>query len=188
MTRGCTPPTRSKSSRRPARLRARRLIAVEGNPIDAMWSDRPAPPAGKVVLHDIKFAGEQGADKLRRIRAELTKSRLDALLVSDPQNVAWTFNIRGSDVGHTPLPLGMSLIPREGRPSVYFDGRKLDNAARAALEDLADVREPAALENDLDRTQGQDGAARSRQRGGGAVAAHRGAWRQGLARRRSDHR
>ncbi len=131
------------------------LIAVEGNPLDALWSDRPAPPAGKVVLHDIKFSGEQGADKLRRIRAELTKSRLDALLVSDPQNVAWTYNVRGSDVGHTPLPLGMSLIPREGRPSVYFDGRKLDNAVRAALEDLADVREPAALENDLTALKGK---------------------------------
>jgi Xaa-Pro aminopeptidase len=131
------------------------LIAVADNPIDALWSDRPAPPAGKVVLHDIKFAGEAGADKLRRIRAELAKSRLDALLVSDPQNLAWTYNIRGSDVGHTPLPLGMSLIPREGRPSVYFDGRKLDNAARAALEDLADVREPAALEKDLTALEGK---------------------------------
>jgi Xaa-Pro aminopeptidase len=131
------------------------LIAVEDNPLDALWGDRPAPPAGKIVLHDIKFAGEQGADKLRRIRAELAKSRLDALLVSDPQNVAWTYNIRGSDVGHTPLPLGMSLIPREGRPSLYFDGRKLDNAARAALEDLADVREPAALENDLTALKGK---------------------------------
>ncbi len=131
------------------------LIAVEDNPIDALWSGRPAAPAGKVVLHDIKFAGEPGADKLRRIRAELTKSRLDALLVSDPQNVAWTYNVRGSDVGHTPLPLGMSLIPREGRPSVYFDARKLDNAAQAALEDLAEVREPAALETDLTAFKGK---------------------------------
>src|SRR5688572_7997549 len=131
------------------------LIAIADNPIDALWNDRPTPPAGKVVLHDIKFAGEAGADKLRRIRAELAKSRLDALLVSDPQNLAWTYNIRGSDVGHTPLPLGMSLIPREGRPSVYFDGRKLDNTVRAALEDLADVREPAALEKDLTALQGK---------------------------------
>ena len=131
------------------------LIAVKDNPIDALWSDRPTPPAGRVVLHDIKFAGEQSADKLGRIRAELAKSRLDALLVSDPQNLAWTYNVRGSDVGHTPLPLGMSLIPREGRPSVYFDGRKLDNAARAALEDLADVREPAALEKDLTALKGK---------------------------------
>ena len=131
------------------------LIAVDDNPIDALWSERCAPPAGKVVLHDVKFAGEPGADKLRRIRAELVKSRLDALLVSDPQNLAWTYNIRGSDVGHTPIPLGMSLIPREGRPSVYFDGRKLDNAARAALEDLAEVREPAALEHDLAALKGK---------------------------------
>ena len=49
------------------------LVAVDGNPIDALWSDRPAPPAGPVTLRDIKFAGESAADKLKRIRAELHK-------------------------------------------------------------------------------------------------------------------
>jgi Xaa-Pro aminopeptidase len=131
------------------------LVALDNNPVDALWTDRPAPPTAKIVLHDLEFAGEKSADKLKRIRTELARSRLDALLVSDPQNIAWTFNIRGADVAHTPLPLGYSLIPREGRPGVYFDGRKLDNAVRAALEDLADVREPEVLEKDLAALHGK---------------------------------
>src|SRR6202521_875130 len=47
------------------------LIAIDGNPIDALWTDRPAPPAGPVSLRDVKLAGERAADKLKRIQAEL---------------------------------------------------------------------------------------------------------------------
>jgi len=125
------------------------LVAVESNPIDALWRDRPAPPAGRVVLRDIKLAGESAADKLNRVRVELAKLRADALVVSDPQNVAWTFNIRGSDIAHTPLALAFAVVPREGRPALYVDGAKLDNSVRAALEDVADVRTPDALTRDL---------------------------------------
>jgi Xaa-Pro aminopeptidase len=125
------------------------LVAVDGNPIDALWRDRPAPPAGPVTLRDIKLAGESAADKLRRVHAELKKLNADALAVSDPQNVAWAFNIRGSDIAHTPLALAFALIPREGRPSLYVDAAKLDNATRHALEAIAAVRAPDELTRDL---------------------------------------
>ncbi len=125
------------------------LVAVDRNPIDALWSDRPAPPAGKVTLRDIKFAGESAADKLKRIQAELKKLRADTLVVSDPQNVAWAFNIRGADVAHTPLALAFAVIPRDGKPALYVDGGKLDNKTRNAVEEIAAVRAPDELERDL---------------------------------------
>ncbi len=125
------------------------LVPVDGNPIDALWSDRPAPPSGPVVLRDIKLAGESAVDKLNRIRTEIAKLRADVLVVSDPQNVAWTFNIRGSDVTHTPLALAFALIRRDGRPSLYVDGGKLDNRVRSTLEEFADVRAPDDLTRDL---------------------------------------
>jgi len=125
------------------------LVAVDTNPVDAVWSDRPPPPLGPVVLHDVRFAGEEAAAKLGRVAAEVTKARADALVVSDPHAVAWAFNIRGSDVAHTPLPLAFALVPKEGRAAIYLEGRKLANAVRDRLEQLADVREPAALEPDL---------------------------------------
>ncbi len=125
------------------------LVPVDGNPIDALWSDRPAPPSGPVTLRDIKLASESAIDKLNRIRVEIDKARADVLVVSDPQNVAWTFNIRGSDVAHTPLVLAFALIPRDGRPALYVDGAKLDNAVRHALEEFCDVRAPDDLTRDL---------------------------------------
>src|SRR5215510_14365780 len=125
------------------------LVAVEPDLIDAIWADRPAPPLGAVTVHDVRFAGEAAEDKLARIRAEVAKLRADALVVSDPHAVAWAFNIRGADVAHTPLPLSFAVVPKDGRPTLYVDGRKLSNDVRHALEELADVREPAALEGDV---------------------------------------
>ena len=125
------------------------LVAVASNPIDALWRDRPAPPAGPVTLRDIKLAGESAADKLKRINGELIKLRADVAVVSDPQNVAWAFNIRGSDIAHTPLALAFAVIPREGKPVLYVDAAKLDNATRHALEGIAAVRAPDELAHDL---------------------------------------
>ena len=119
------------------------LVPIEPNLIDAIWTDRPAAPLGPIKLHDLRFAGEAAEDKLERIRAEIAKLKMDALVVSDPHAVAWCFNIRGSDVQHTPLPLSFAVVPADGRPSLYVDGRKLANDVRHRLEELADVREPA---------------------------------------------
>jgi Xaa-Pro aminopeptidase len=131
------------------------LVAVDSNPIDALWQDRPPSPAGAVSLRDPKLAGEAAPDKLKRIRAEITKLRADTLLVTDPQNVAWAFNIRGADVAHTPLALAFAVIPKDGRPALYVDGAKLNNTVRHAVEAFADVRAPDELARDLEKLQGK---------------------------------
>jgi Xaa-Pro aminopeptidase len=121
------------------------LVAVDSNPLDAVWSERPAPPLGPVTIHAMEFAGESEADKIGRIRAEMTRLGVDALVLSDSHAVAWTFNIRGADVSHTPLPLSYALVPKDGRPQIFIDHRKLSNSARNHLEANAEVKEPEAL-------------------------------------------
>ena len=125
------------------------LIAVDDNPIDVIWTERPQPPLGAVVAHDLRFAGEAATDKLGRVAAELQKTSADALVVSDPQAVSWLFNIRGSDVPHTPVVLAFAAVPKDGRPALYVDLRKLGNDMRLRLEELAEVRAAAAFERDL---------------------------------------
>ncbi|RXF72038.1 aminopeptidase P family protein [Hansschlegelia zhihuaiae] len=126
------------------------LVALDRNPVDALWTDRPAPPLAPVVLHDEALAGESAASKITRVQAELKKTKADALLVTDAHCLAWTFNIRGGDVAHTPLPLGFAIVPAESRPTVFVDGRKLSNAARDALSSVADVAEPRDLDAGLE--------------------------------------
>jgi Xaa-Pro aminopeptidase len=124
------------------------LVPVESNPIDTIWTDRPAPPLGRVTLHPRKFAGEDAKKKLARVAAAL--GRKDALLVSDPHAVAWVFNIRGHDVAHTPLPLAYAMILKDAKPRLYVDARKLDNPVRDKLAGLADIEEPDRLAHDLE--------------------------------------
>jgi len=125
------------------------LAPTEPNPIDAVWPDRPAPPLGAVTLHDLRYAGEEASAKLARIGKEIARLRADALVVSDPHAIAWAFNIRGSDVAHTPLPLAFAIVPKDARAALYIEGKKLGNAVRHHIEEVADVREPAAFTRDL---------------------------------------
>lgn len=121
------------------------LIAVDTNPLDSVWTERPPPPLAPVTVHGTQYSGEAEAEKLDRIRQEITKLGVDALVLSDSHAVAWTFNIRGADVSHTPLPLSYALVRKEGRPTVFVDHRKLSNSVRDHLEQTADVEEPDAL-------------------------------------------
>ncbi len=125
------------------------LVAVDDNPIDAGWSDRPRPPPGAVVLHDLRYAGEDAAAKLARVRDGMQKHAADALVISDPQSVSWLFNIRGNDVPHTPVVLATAVVPKDGRPALYVDGRKLGDDVRRHLEEIAEIKTDADFERDL---------------------------------------
>src|SRR3984893_17549731 len=84
------------------------LIAVERKPGDFIWTDTPAATLGG-----------------------------GGLVLSDRHAVAWTFNIRGADVSHTPLPFSYALVPKDGRPTIFIDHRKLSNATTDQPEQRA---------------------------------------------------
>ena len=119
------------------------LVPVEANPIDAIWTDRPAQPLGAVSLHPQRLAGETSKRKITEVQRKLDGA--EGLVVSDAHNVAWLLNIRGADVSHTPLPLCFAYIPRIGRATLFVDGRKLSNSVRARLSGLIDIEEPTRL-------------------------------------------
>ena len=123
------------------------LVAVGSNPIDAIWADRPEPPRGAVTLRKAKLAGEPAAKKIARV--SLAIGRADALLVSDPHAVAWLFNIRGADVGHTPLPLAFALVPEIGHPTLFLDKGKLAECDAASMAKLATIATTASVETVL---------------------------------------
>ncbi len=143
------------------------LVALKANPIDALWSDRPAPPAAPVKAHRADFAGESTVSKLARIQEALTKAKVDALVVSDPHALAWTFNIRGGDVEHTPLPLGYAIVPREGRPTVFLAPEKITNEAGDAIGAVGEIAPPGKLQTELEAL----GAAKAKVRLDSATAA-----------------
>jgi Xaa-Pro aminopeptidase len=126
------------------------LIALSANPIDALWINRPAPPCAPVEIHDLIFAGESHADKLARLHTKMAEENIAFLLISDPHNLAWLFNIRGADIPHTPLCLGYAIIPRDEKPTLFIHPAKLFVDICPILEEAAYMKSPDALKGELE--------------------------------------
>jgi len=130
--------------------RGMRLKLMRHNLVDRVWGRaRPAPPTGEVVVHPLKYAGKPAQEKLEELQAALRADGQDAVILTLPDSIAWLFNIRGSDVAHTPVALAFAFVPANGRPDLFLAATKLGPEARRHLAGLGNVREPAALERRL---------------------------------------
>jgi len=116
------------------------LVPVDTNPLDAVWNDQPAPPTAKVEPHSLDYAGETAADKIKRVANNLMSGDADTAVLTMPDSIAWLFNIRGSDVPHTPLPLAFALLHEDGHAELFIDERKLRPDTRAHLGNIVTVR------------------------------------------------
>jgi Xaa-Pro aminopeptidase len=109
------------------------MVATEQNPIDAVWTDRPAPPVAPALPHALRYAGKPAAEKREEIAAILRKAKQDAAVISDPASIAWLLNIRGADVPFTPFALGFALAHADGRCELFMDPAKLPAETREWL-------------------------------------------------------
>ncbi|MDF1721517.1 MAG: aminopeptidase P family protein [Minwuia sp.] len=109
------------------------LVAVDANPVDQIWDDRPAPPMAPVVPHDMAYAGETAEAKRQRIAELVTQQGADAAVLTLPESIAWLLNIRGGDVPRTPLPLGFAVLHGDARVDLYMDPEKIASATRDHL-------------------------------------------------------
>jgi len=127
------------------------LAALDGNPIDAVWSDRPAPPKEKIRPHDLALAGRSSAEKREALGAQLAKAGVAAAVITLPDSVAWLLNVRGGDVVHSPLPLSFALLHADGGVSWFVDPDKLTPEVTAGLGNAVSIEPPARLADGLDR-------------------------------------
>ncbi|MGA0706174.1 MAG: aminopeptidase P family protein [Steroidobacteraceae bacterium] len=101
------------------------LVALDRNPIDACWSDRPPAACRKALLLAEIHTGKHSRDKRRNISAAVVERGAEAALIFATDSVAWLLNIRGSDVPHTPLLLGFALIDAVGQVTLFTDPAKI---------------------------------------------------------------
>ena len=118
-----------------AELRRQGGITIRTNfdPLDIIWTDRPSIPENKVEIHDLKYAGETAESKIRRIREELKKIHASGMLVSALDDIAWTLNLRGSDVHCNPVAVAYLLVD-ESKVTLYVDSRKLGQEVKDYLK------------------------------------------------------
>lgn len=99
-------------------------LVVDFNPVDAIWTDRPAMPLDKIFVHDEKYAGESCASKIAKILADAQSQGADAAFISDLAEVAWTLNIRSRDVESNPVATAFLYLSPAGS-TLFVDERKL---------------------------------------------------------------
>jgi len=121
------------------------LVAVDGNPVDAVWTDQPAAPMGVVVPHDLAYAGQSAEDKCTTVGEMLAKDGTAAAVLTMPDSIAWLLNIRGGDVPHTPLPLSFAIVRQDGSVDLFIDPRKLAPGVAQHLGNGVAIQPPAAF-------------------------------------------
>ena len=126
------------------------LVAVERNPVDAVWKNQPPDPVAPVRPHDERFAGRSAADKRADLAAELSSDGYAAAVITAPDSLAWLLNIRGADVPHTPLPLGFAILHATGAVDLFIDQRKLVPSVIPHLGNHVKVEPRAAFGPALD--------------------------------------
>ncbi len=115
-------------------LRKAAGITVRTNfdPLEVIWKDRPSIPVNPVEIQPLEFAGESFQSKLSRIRTALRELHADGMLVSALDDIAWTLNLRGSDVHCVPVFVSYLLIASD-KVSLFVDEEKLTPAVKDYL-------------------------------------------------------
>ena len=121
------------------------LVALEENPLDAVWEGRPPAPLSPAVPHSLDYAGEASEEKRARLADDMKKKGLAAAVLTLPESIAWLLNLRGGDVPHTPFTLSYAILKADGSLDWFVDQRKVTPALKRALGNSVTISPPESL-------------------------------------------
>ncbi|WP_273688048.1 aminopeptidase P family protein [Ketogulonicigenium vulgare] len=115
------------------------------NLVDAIWDDRPAAPDAPFFAHPIEFAGVPHGEKRAALAADLQKRKVDAVVITLPDSIAWLLNIRGNDVVHNPVPQAFLILNAGGGATLFARTGKVDDIRNHLGADIAIAEQAAFL-------------------------------------------
>lgn len=125
------------------------LVAVSRNPIDAVWAGQPSPSDAPLAVQDEALAGKSSAAKRAEIADWLQARNADAVVIAALDSIAWTFNVRGDDVSHTPVALAYTVIHADGTADLFVAPEKVTDAVRQHLGNAVRIQDRAAFQGAL---------------------------------------
>ena len=125
------------------------LIAVDENPVDAVWADRPAPSPAPAVVQSDEFAGRASASKRAEVADWLKREHYDAAVISALDSIAWLLNIRGADVDRTPVALSFVIVHDDGTADLFIAPEKVTPDLAQHLGNAVTIRARADFESAL---------------------------------------
>ena len=127
-----------------------KCMAIEENPIDCLWSDRPAPPFTPVHHHGLAYTGCSSDDKIKAIAEELEHCGADAIVLNEMDGIAWAFNIRGGDTSYTPLMQGYAIISADAKAQLFANPDKFSESSKASLGNRTTLHDTTTFPSSLD--------------------------------------
>ena len=109
-------------------------VRTNFDPLEQIWMNRPAIPENPVEIQSLNFAGETVDDKIQRIRKALREHHADGILVSALDDIAWTLNLRGTDVHCNPVFVSYLLISSE-QVSLFVNPKKISSEVKVYLDE-----------------------------------------------------
>lgn len=109
-------------------------VRTNFDPLEQIWMNRPAIPENPVEIQSLNFAGENVDDKIQRIRKALREHHADGILVSALDDIAWTLNLRGTDVHCNPVFVSYLLISSD-QVSLFVNPKKISSEVKACLDE-----------------------------------------------------
>lgn len=109
-------------------------VRTNFDPLEQIWMNRPAIPENPVEIQSLNFAGETVDDKIQRIRKALLEHHADGILVSALDDIAWTLNLRGTDVHCNPVFVSYLLISSD-QVSLFVNPKKISSEVKAYLDE-----------------------------------------------------
>ena len=131
------------------------LVAVKRNPIDAVWADRPEPSKARLIVQSEELAGKSSAEKRHEMADWLVKEGADAAVLAALDSIAWTFNVRGADVTHTPVALAYALVNADGTADLFTESEKVGEDVAKHLGNGVRLHERDAFEPYLKSLSGK---------------------------------
>ncbi len=144
-----------KKTREMLATKGAELIAVTDNPIDAVWTDKPQPSKAALIVHPERLAGRSSADKRQAVADWLGEQGADAAVLAALDSIAWTFNLRGSDVARTPVGLAFALVHSDGTADLFVEGEKVTAELRQHLGNGVRLHERADFTQKLGELGGK---------------------------------
>ncbi|EPX81267.1 aminopeptidase P family protein [Litoreibacter arenae] len=102
-------------------------LVTSDNLVDRIWTHRPEPPMGKIMVHPLELAGESHIDKRARLAKTLREAGHDAAVLTLPDSIAWLLNIRGTDIPRNPVPHCFAILHANASVDLFVAAAKLSD-------------------------------------------------------------
>uniref|UniRef100_A0A2N9EFK7 Xaa-Pro aminopeptidase n=1 Tax=Fagus sylvatica TaxID=28930 RepID=A0A2N9EFK7_FAGSY len=126
-----------------------KLVQTSTNLVDEVWKNRPPLEINPVIIHPLEFSGRSIRDKLNDLRENLIREKAHGIIITALDEVAWLYNIRGSDVSYCPVVHAFAIVT-SNLAFLYVDKRKASSEVNSYMEENGiEVREYGAVSSDV---------------------------------------